>query len=306
MREDISTTPQKYEIDFAILSWMIIAHGLAFWGLFHFSWGALAVGFGFYVLTAMVGITLGFHRLLTHRAFKAPKWVERTLATCGVFALQGSPKEWVAHHRMHHAGVETDRDPHNARRGFWYSHMTWMFLINPEVDGDSLQRRYARDIIKDPYLNWLGTWYAQIGIQVAAGLLLLLFGGLDYMLWGIFVRLVWSYHVTWFVNSAAHKWGYRSFETDDLSTNCWWVGLLAFGEGWHNNHHAFPDIARASRRWWEIDVTWYVIWLMEKCGLAYAVRRPPQGFVYDKPKLGIGATPSLQESAALSRHDSWD
>src|SRR5690606_2569492 len=145
----------------------------------------------------------------------------------------------------------------------------------PFINDMKVIRKYARDIIADPYLNWLTHHWVQVGFQVALGLLLLAFGGMDYVVWGIFVRLMVVYHVTWLVNSATHKWGYQNYKVDDLSSNTWWVGLLALGEGWHNNHHALPDVAPAGRRWWEFDFTWQVIKLMKLLGMVHSIKMPP-------------------------------
>lgn len=275
MQVTSATDAVKPKTDWAILSWMVLVHAVAALAPFFFSWGALITCVILYFVTGMFGITLGYHRLLTHRSFKTPKWVERFLATLGVLALQGSPREWVAHHRMHHAKTDTPDDPHDARSGFWHSHIGWLFKIVPKFDDKNLQRRFARDIVADPYLNWLSGWGPQIGLQVGLGLALLAFGGWSYVIWGIFLRLVIVYHVTWTVNSLTHMWGYRNYETNDLSRNNFLVGIWAFGEGWHNNHHAQQDVAPAGRRWWEFDLTWQVIKLMRFFGLAYDIKMPP-------------------------------
>lgn len=251
-----------------IIIWMLVLHYVAFrYGYETFNWTNFGVAFGLYFVTACFGITLGFHRLLTHRTFRVPKWLERFFATCGVLALQGSPAMWVGHHRMHHAGSDTDSDPHNARRGFFYSHMGWM-LVDSVHDDTKLIRRFARDIYADPYYRWLDRYYPQILLQVLLGLILLAVGGVGLMVWGIFVRLVFVYHITWLVNSASHIWGYQTYEVDDLSRNNWIVALLSWGEGWHNNHHAYDTVAEAGHRWWEIDVTFMVIRLLKLFGLA--------------------------------------
>ena len=263
------------KLDKFITGWFVALHLIAIIAPFYFfSWGAVFTAIGLYYLTGMIGITLGYHRLLTHRSFKAPRWVERVLATCGVLALQRSPLEWVADHRMHHAFVDTPKDPHNARQGFWWSHISWMCYYNPELRDIVKLRKFARDIASDSYMNWLTGEMPQIMIQVVLGLILLAVGGWDYVIWGVFVRACFTYHVTWFVNSATHKFGYRNYDTPDLSTNCWWVGILAFGEGWHNYHHAFPDVCPAGRKWWEFDLTWQVIKLMRLMGLAYDIKMP--------------------------------
>lgn len=283
-------TRAKLRIDPIITPWFVVVHVVALVGpFFYTSWGAVAVAFALYLVTGLFGITLGYHRLLTHRTFKAPRWVERVLGTCGMLAMQRGPLDWIAHHRMHHAGVDTDADPHNARRGFFWSHIGWLVYYQPEIHDPVRLRKFARDIVADPYLYALTPLWVQVVSQAALGALLWLVGGLDYVVWGIFVRLFVVYHITWLVNSATHLWGYRSYETLDLSTNCWWVGLLAFGEGWHNNHHSEQDAAPAWRRPWEIDVTWYVIRIMAALGLAWDIKMPR--LAPSRAILGFGDQP---------------
>lgn len=265
----------KLRPDKGIIGWFVLLHILAFVGpVFFFSWGAAAVCFALYIVTGMLGITLGYHRLLTHRSFKAPRWVERTLATFGVLALQRSPFEWVGHHRMHHSFTDLARDPHNSHKGFWWSHVGWMCFVNPEITDIAKLKKFARDIAADPYMMLLTKHSVQSGLQLALGVALWATLGVEYMFWGIFTRCALVYHVTWFVNSATHKWGYRNYETADRSTNTWWVGLLSFGEGWHNNHHAQPDAAPTGRNWWEFDLTWQVIKVMKVLGLAWDIKMP--------------------------------
>lgn len=288
---DTSGASERLKPDWFIIVWFVFIHAVAIaTPFFYFSWGALLTCYVLYMLTGMFGITLGYHRLFTHRSFKAPRWVERVLGTIGVLALQRSPLEWVGHHRMHHAHVDTAKDPHNARKGFWWSHIGWMCFHKPEITDLAKLRKFARDIVADPYLYWLTSPMVQVGMQLLLGLLLLAFGGIEYVLWGIFVRLVIVYHVTWFVNSATHKFGYRNYDTDDLSTNCWWVGLVSFGEGWHNNHHAQQDVAPACRKWWEFDLTWQVIKGMRMLGLAYDIKMPPKPLKveFDAPTAAAG------------------
>lgn len=278
MSAKVSTTnspaSQPLKIDWFISIWLLLAHLLAIPAFFYFSWANVTAFTILYFATGCFGITFGFHRLLTHRSFKTHKWIERFLATCGTLALQGSVLEWVAHHRMHHAGSDTPADPHNARRGFWYSHVGWLLRVNPAVDDEKVLNRFGRDIMADPYMRWLCTPFAQIGIQVAAGLALVAIGGVGMMFWGIFLRVVAVYHVTWFINSACHMFGYKNYEVDDLATNCWWAAFLAFGEGWHNNHHAHGDVARAGRKWWEFDLTYLIIKTLSVFGLVWDIRQP--------------------------------
>lgn len=275
----------KFDKDWFIIGWFVVVHAVALIGpWFATSPGAIVTAVVLYYVTGCLGITLGYHRLLAHRSFKAPVWVERVLATCGVLALQRSPLEWVGHHRMHHAYSDTPKDPHDATRGFWWSHIGWMCHDQPDITDHAKLRKFARDIVADPYLNWLSSHTVQVMMQVALGVALLVLGGWDYMIWGIWVRLVVVYHTTWFVNSATHQWGYKNYKCDDLSSNLWWVGLLAFGEGWHNNHHAQPDVAPAQRKWWEFDLTWQIIKGMRLLGLAHSIKMPPARVVFETPK----------------------
>jgi stearoyl-CoA desaturase (delta-9 desaturase) len=269
-----TATEHPREIDWFLVAWFSVLHAVAIIGpFFFFSWGAVITAFVLYVLTGMVGITFGYHRLLSHRSFRAPRWLERIAATIGALALQGTPAFWVATHRMHHAFVDTSADPHDAKRGFWWSHLGWLMFKNHNLRDHLKMRKFARDIYSDPYLSWLSLDIQQITLQVALGLVLLALGGWDYVVWGVFVRVVFVYHITWLINSATHRYGYRNFDSEDGSANTWWVSILAFGEGWHNNHHAFPDVAPAGLKWWEVDPTWMLIWSLERMGIVTQVKR---------------------------------
>jgi sn-1 stearoyl-lipid 9-desaturase len=243
----------------------------AFW---HFSWLNFWVAVGLYFLTGCIGITLCYHRLLSHRSFKVPKWFERVLATCGVLSMQGSPLEWVGHHRMHHAFSDTPKDPHDSSRGFLYSHLGWMLGTKEEFDSPEQLRKFARDLAKDPYYRFLESRIVQFLLQALLGVALYFIGGIGLVLWGIFLRMVVLYHCTWFVNSATHMWGYRNYtDSGDDSRNTWWVALITFGEGWHNNHHRYQDVVDAGHRWWEFDLTLNVIKTLKFFGLAYDLKR---------------------------------
>jgi stearoyl-CoA desaturase (delta-9 desaturase) len=237
-----------------------------------FTWQALLVGFFLYYLTGGVGITLCYHRILTHRSLVVPKWVEYGTAILGTLALQGGPIDWVSTHRAHHAYSDTDRDPHNARRGFWWSHVAWLYEPNPARLTRAEELRFSPDLVKDPFYRVLDR--IPLLLQIALGVVLFMLGGWPFVVWGIFVRLVVTYNVTWFVNSASHMFGYRTYAAGDLSTNNWWVAMLAWGEGWHNNHHAFPFSARHGLKRWEIDMTWITIRQLELLGLAKSVKLP--------------------------------
>ncbi|XP_030968402.1 palmitoyl-monogalactosyldiacylglycerol delta-7 desaturase, chloroplastic-like isoform X2 [Quercus lobata] len=214
-----------------------------------------------------------FGRNLSHRSFKVPKWLEYFFAYCGVQALQGSPIDWVSTHRYHHQFVDSERDPHSPTAGFWFSHMSWIF------DTTSLNERCGGpnnvgDLQKQPFYRFLEKTY--IIHPIALGALLYGLGGFPFLVWGMGVRVVWVYHITWLVNSACHVWGKQPWKTGDLSRNNWLVALLSFGEGWHNNHHAFEYSARHGLEWWELDLTWYVVKFLQAIGFATDVKVPTE------------------------------
>jgi len=220
-----------------------------------------------YYVTACLGVTLGYHRLLSHRSFRVPKWLERVLATCGALSCQHGPLDWVGLHRHHHTHSDHAVDHHCSRRGFWYSHFHWMVCDIPAMSEAS---SYAKDLTKDPYYRWLNNNF--LILQLPLAVVLYCVGGWGAVLWGIPLRLVLVYHATWLVNSATHKWGYRLFDTNDRSRNNWWVAALTFGEGWHNTHHAHPSSAQHGVKWWELDITYQHILTLRRLGLARNVR----------------------------------
>ncbi len=265
-------TSKKFPLDWNIIIYMATIHLIALFAFLpsNFSWGAVGIFLFLYWFTACIGITLGFHRLVSHRSFEAPKWVEYFLVFCGSLACEGGPVQWVGLHRIHHKFSDHDADPHDSNKGFWWSHMGWMLVKNPAND---LVPKYTKDIKDDPFYNFCDNYF--IPIQVVLGLLLFWWGGWSFVVWGIFLRLVAVFHVTWFVNSATHKFGYVSHESNDHSRNCWWVALLTFGEGWHNNHHAYQYSARHGLQWWEIDLTWLTIKFLSFLGLAKNIKLAP-------------------------------
>jgi sn-1 stearoyl-lipid 9-desaturase len=233
----------------------------------NFSWTAVGVAVVLHIVTIGFGISLGFHRLATHRSLKTARWLEYVLILCGTLAGQGAVKGWVGYHRMHHLYADRAGDPHDSTQGFWWSHISWLMH---EVPAHSELNRFTRDIAHDPFYQFCHRHY--IALQIALAIALYQLGGMPFVVWGIFVRLFVGFHSTCFVNSACHKFGYRSHESSDRSTNCWWVALLTFGEGWHNNHHAHQSSARFGWRWWEVDMVWMVVWLLEKIKLATHVK----------------------------------
>jgi stearoyl-CoA desaturase (delta-9 desaturase) len=237
-----------------------------------FSWRAIIITAVLFYATNALGISLTFHRLLTHRSLRVPRFLEYTLALMGTLALQGGPIDWVATHRKHHAHADTENDPHSITPGFIWAHAQWLYRPNTALVPPSEHVRWARDLVADPFYRFLERY--ELPLQIALGLLLLAVGGWSCVVWGIFVRLTISYHCTWLVNSAAHTYGYQTYRSNDRSTNCWWVALLSNGEGWHNNHHAFPFSARHGLDRREIDVTWLAIRALQALGLAKNVKLP--------------------------------
>ena len=232
-----------------------------------FSWQGVGVALLLHWITGGLGITLGWHRLLSHRSFQTPKWLEYFLAFCGTLALQGGIIWWVGLHRHHHLHSDEDVDHHDSKKGFLWSHVRWMCF---EIPAESDIPRFTKDIADDPFYQFLNNYF--FPLQVVLGVILYAIGGWSFVFWGVFARLVVVYHCTWLVNSATHKFGYRTFETTDNSTNCWWVALTTYGEGWHNNHHAYQYSARHGMKWWELDITWITIQVLQFLGLATKVK----------------------------------
>jgi len=236
-----------------------------------------------YVITA-VGITVGFHRLLTHRAFASYPWVERTFAVLGSLSLQGSVMDWVADHRKHHAHTDREGDPHSPHvghgsglAGLWHAHVGWLL----ETQGQADWKKYAPDLYEDPAMRAIGRRFPQLAllsllVPTVADWALHGFtvgGALQGLVWGGLVRIFFVHHVTWSVNSVCHFFGRRRFDLDDHSTNVGWLAVLSLGESWHHNHHAFPRSAYHGLRWWEIDPSGLIIAGMQRVGLAWNVVR---------------------------------
>jgi fatty-acid desaturase len=241
-------------------------HAGAVAALFFFNWPAFFTALALYWISLSLGIGMGYHRLLTHRSYKSPKWIEYILATCGTLALEGGPMFWVATHRVHHRYSDKDGDPHTPREGKWWSHIVWMLVGDATHCDIEKCNQYAPDICKDRFLVLLSR-YHYVPLVILA-ILLLAFGGVPFLLWGVFFRVTMGLHATWMVNSLTHFWGTRRFATGDGSRNNLLVALLSFGEGWHNNHHAYPTSARHGLAWYEIDMSWWGIRLLQSVGLA--------------------------------------
>lgn len=271
---ELNQTKQREKIQWVTIIAVAAFHILAVGALFTFSWANLLAFLATWWIAGSWGIGMGYHRLLTHRGFKAPKAVEYFLTLCGTLGLQSGAINWVATHRIHHGHTETDLDPHSPRNGTYWSHMGWIFRGTAQNQTEATQFRYAPDLMRDPVHRFMSKYYWVTPIIVAAILFTIgtvltggIFGGISMVLWGSFLRQVVGWHSTWLVNSATHLWGSRRFETRDDSRNNGLIAALTFGEGWHNNHHAHPRSAKHGLTWYEFDVNWVQLKLMEKVGL---------------------------------------
>jgi stearoyl-CoA desaturase (delta-9 desaturase) len=264
-----------------------VYHALALFALLPwlFSWTGLAAALcGLYVFGTL-GVNLCYHRLLTHRSFACPKWLEHPLAILGVCCLQDTPVRWVAVHRMHHQHSDEQTDPHSPLVNFFWGHMGWLLVPNRDLARLSLYEHYSKDLLRDPFYKnlerdvlwvWINLMQWVVFFAAGFGLGWLLTGelaggvqqGLSLLVWGVFVRTVLVWHITWSVNSVTHRWGYQNYKTNENSRNNVIVGLLSNGEGWHNNHHAQPRAAAHGHKWWEFDLTYITIWLLAKARLA--------------------------------------
>jgi fatty-acid desaturase len=263
---------------------------LAFVPYFFSWWGLLWLPIGNYVFCSM-GIGAGYHRLLTHRGFKCPLWWEHTLALLGVCNLQESPARWVVVHRVHHQHSDDRPDPHTPMVSAFWAHVGWFFIENRYTSSAETYHKYARDILSDPLYMRLERNLMYFWVYVLQALLFSVAGlgvgywlkgslagslqvGVQWLLWGVVYRTIYTWHVTWGVNSASHLWGYRNYDTRENSRNNWLIAIATNGEGWHNNHHADPRAAAHGHRWWELDITYLTICLWAKLGLAWDVERP--------------------------------
>jgi fatty-acid desaturase len=238
--------------------------------LFMISWRLVAATAFLYWMTICLGISMGYHRLHTHRSYRVPPLLEYFFAVCGALTLEGGPIFWVAIHRIHHQKSDQPGDPHSPRDGAWWAHCGWILFGETVHNNTRFMSKYAPDPAKHRFYVWLNNyhWIPLVVLAILLGLL----GGLPLFLWGICVRVVIGLHATWLVNSAAHLWGKRRFETRDDSRNSWWVALLTFGEGWHNNHHAHPTSARHGLAWYEFDPSWIQIRALKFLGIAGSIR----------------------------------
>ncbi|XP_023515073.1 palmitoyl-monogalactosyldiacylglycerol delta-7 desaturase, chloroplastic-like [Cucurbita pepo subsp. pepo] len=273
----------------------LILHLLCVFAPFCFTWGRFFLAILLANLTG-IGISVSYHRNLAHRSFKLPKWLEYSLAYCGAHALQGDPIDWVSTHRCHHRYVDSERDPHSPIYGFWFSQIAWLFdsynltkKVCPNYNtSQKIERSKFMSFMKHGYPDNVNDLLNQSFYKfmhrtyflhpLALLVLLYAIGGAPFIIWGMSVRFVLSLHITSMVNSVCHIWGKQPWNTGDMSRNNWLVALLTFGEGWHNNHHAFEYSARHGHEWWQIDFGWYIIKLLQVIGLATHVKLPSENY----------------------------
>ena len=269
----LAVTPEQSR--YAKINWLtcvvlVIFHVLAVTALFQFTWTNLIVAGVLYWVAVGLGISMGYHRLHTHRGFKTTRLFEYFLAICGTLTLEGGPIFWVAVHRQHHQHSDQPADPHTPRVSPFWSHLGWVIFGEANHNNTAIMSRYAPDLGRDRFYQWLST-YHWVPLTTL-GVTLLAIGGWPLVNWAIFLRVVVGLHATWLVNSATHLWGRRRFATKDDSKNSWWVALLTFGEGWHNNHHAHPVSARHGLAWYEFDPTWIELKLLRAIGLVWDIK----------------------------------
>ncbi len=270
---------QKYPngINWVTVAWIGFIHVAALAAPWTFTWSALAITVFMHWVTGSIGVCMGYHRYFTHSGFKTSRPVSWILAITGGLSGEGSVLDWVATHREHHAFSDLDGDPHSPHDGAWWSHLWWLARAKTPTELQEHRKRWAPDLLKDKSLvliHWaflpshfiFGAMLYGVGYAVGGHVL-----GLSWLIWGLFLRLVLVMHTTWFVNSASHMFGYRNYETTDDSRNNWWVAIIAYGEGWHNNHHAYPRMAVHGHKWWEFDITYMAIRLMKSVGMVWDV-----------------------------------
>ena len=270
MTETIVDIHRDQRINWATTITMAIFHVGAVAALFMFNWRAFGVAVFLYWMCTGLGISMGYHRLHTHRSYKLPIWIEYFFAVCGTLTLEGGPIFWVATHRIHHQHSDKPGDPHSPRDGAWWAHMLWLLTGESKHSNTRMMSKYAPDLAKDRFYVWLNDYHWLP--LVVLGVILFAVGGWPMLLWGVCVRVVFGLHATWLVNSATHMWGGRRFNTRDDSRNNWWVALITFGEGWHNNHHAHPTSARHGLAWYELDLSWIQITILKYLGIAKSIR----------------------------------
>jgi stearoyl-CoA desaturase (delta-9 desaturase) len=253
------------------------------------TWSALAVCLALFWLR-MFGVTAGYHRYFSHRSYKTGRAFQFFLALIGTLAVQKGVLWWAANHRQHHKYSDQDEDVHSPKRGFWWSHVGW--ILAPDFDATQYDR--IPDMAKYPELRWLNEHF--LVPPVAMAVLLYLIGGATWLVWGFFISTTALWHATFTINSLAHVWGKRRYETTDTSRNNPWLAVLTMGEGWHNNHHRYMNSCRQGFFWWEVDASYYVLLALSWLGIVWDLHQPPRRLL----ELGetVAATPDVLERAA--------
>jgi fatty-acid desaturase len=291
MTTTTTTRPESAGISWGPVLWVSGLHlgALLAFVPAYFTWQAVAVCVFLHWLTGGIGICMTYHRLLVHRSFTVRyKWMEYLLTAIGCSASEGGAIGWVSDHRRHHAHSDEEDDAHSPNRGLGWAHMFWW--MTPDITAEhtpEYYERWAPDLNRDRGHVWLDKYHFIFPIGLGLGLLA--YGGMPWLVWGCFVRSIFVLHTTWLVNSATHVWGYRTHQTRDNSTNLWWVALLTYGEGWHNNHHAYQTSARHGMRWWEVDMTYIALRLMSMVGLVHSLKLPKPATVRT-PRPGVVRT----------------
>ena len=270
MSKDVVATFNRQGMNWFTTLVLVFVHIGAIAALFVFSWKAFFLTVFFYWVATGLGISMGYHRLHTHRSYKVPLWLEYFFALCGSLTLEGGPIFWVAVHRIHHQKSDLPGDPHSPRDGAFWSHVGWILFGETNHNNTRMMSKYAPDLAKHRFYVWLNN-YHWVPVTIMA-ILILAIGGWRMLLWTTFFRIVFGLHATWLVNSATHMWGARRFATRDDSRNNWWVALISFGEGWHNNHHAHPTSARHGLAWYEFDPSWILIKVLKFFGVAQSIQ----------------------------------
>ena len=314
------TTTEGAHIQWSVAGFLIAIHLVACAAFFPalFSWSGLVVGLATMYLIGTLGINVCYHRLLTHRSFATPKWFERVLTVLAVCNAQGSSIHWVAAHRVHHQHSDDQPDPHTPFVSFMWAHFIWLVVRNSGIHSERSLDRYAADLRGDKFHRKLDDGYAWIYVWAFHALLITAAGfgygywqagGVDaatagmwmagsWLVWGVALRMVMVYHITWAINSVTHVWGYKNYQTTDDSRNNWLFGFLGMGEGWHNNHHADQRSAAHGHRWWELDVTYLTIRFFQLFGLATKIVTPKRnkGTTHDIGNKRLDAAEATEET----------
>jgi stearoyl-CoA desaturase (delta-9 desaturase) len=262
--------PEKQSLNWSTTLVLVLLHIGAVAALFMFSWANLAVLLFLLWFATGLGISMGYHRLHTHRSYQVPLALEYLFAVCGALTFEGGPIFWVATHRIHHQKSDMPGDPHSPHDGGWWAHAGWILMGEAKHNNTRLMSKYAPDLAKHRFYVWLNNYHWLPNVLLAG--LLFAIGGFSMVLWGVALRVVVGLHATWLVNSATHMWGARRFATRDDSRNNWWVALITGGEGWHNNHHAHPVSASHGMAWYELDFNYWGIRILGFLGLAKKIK----------------------------------